>query len=115
MTIDAKPKDNGYTHWTGKPTDPSTHELVLVPQSVSDGWSAHCSCGVWGSFASFYDIDGREPLMAHLRAQHAHHVDPSVIVPEPAPSEWRKQADQIGVEKPKQSRSLNEVLGELRK
>ncbi len=63
-----------YAHWAEKPADLDTHEPLLVPQSVMDGWQCWCSCGQEGWFASFYEFDKKEDLLAALKSKHAEHV-----------------------------------------
>lgn len=57
----------GYAHYSGEPVTPGCHEILLVPQSIVDGWQAFCSCGRWRAFASFYEHATKQSLLEELK------------------------------------------------
>lgn len=65
----------GFAHWAGRPADPATHELQLVPQSIIDGWEGYCSCGEWKAFADFYTHRTRDEAIAAIQHAHAEHKE----------------------------------------
>ena len=71
--LSVHPEVPAYTHWTGKPITPTQHEILLVPQPITDGWAAFCSCGQWRSFGSFYDFKTKDEIIEHLAEEHATH------------------------------------------
>jgi len=67
--------DKEYEHWSGKPITPGAHaDVCLTPQSVADGWSAHCSCGEWMTFVYSQDFPIRELAIQELKQRHANHT-----------------------------------------
>jgi hypothetical protein len=57
----------------GQSGQEARHGLVVRPQSIADGWSAQCLCG-WHSFASFYEYDTRDQLLAELQRRYDAHM-----------------------------------------
>jgi hypothetical protein len=67
----------GYLHYALTPATPQSHTLLLVPQSIADGWEGYCSCCNWSIFISFYRIEDKDELIAKIRERHHLHVYPN--------------------------------------
>ena len=73
-TKEMGPHANGYTHFSGKPVDPTYHEAFYVAQSLFDGWELYCSCGQFRAFGDFFEFPTPPQLGAALRAAFDRHV-----------------------------------------